>query len=130
MSDEQLAQVKEYTKILNQTITDDDNDLLDFVVDEVVDRVKIYLNATDLDAALNRVIARIVANIFNQSKNSQSTSEPESAISSVSDNGQSVSYKNEVKNYLTTATDNELFTGFESLLKRYRRINVVARKRD
>lgn len=130
MSDEQRAQIEDYAKKLNQTIADDDSDLLDFVVSEVADRVMLYLNDDHIDEQLNRVIARIVSGIFNQTKASQSSSSPDLAISSVSDNGQSVSYANEVANYLSTTTDNELFTGFEALLNRYRRINVVSRERE
>lgn len=129
MSDEQRIQIEDYAKKLNSTIADDDSDLLDFVVSEVADRVMLYLNDDHIDEQLNRVIARIVSGIFNQTKSSQSSSSPDLAISSVSDNGQSVSYANEVANYLSTATDNELFTGFETLLNRYRRINVVSRER-
>ena len=130
MSDEQRIQIEDYAKKLNSTITDDDSDLLDFVVSEVADRVILYLNDDHIDEQLNRVIARIVSGIFNQTKASQSSSSPDLAISSVSDNGQSVSYANEVANYLSTTTDNELFTGFEALLNRYRRINVVSRERE
>lgn len=130
MPDEQRIQIEDYAKKLNSTITDDDSDLLDFVVSEVADRVMLYLNDDHIDEQLNRVIARIVSGIFNQTKASQSSSSPDLAISSVSDNGQSVSYANEVVNYLSTTTDNELFTGFETLLNRYRRINVVSRERE
>ena len=130
MPDEQRTQIEDYAKKLNSTITDDDSDLLDFVVSEVADRVMLYLNDDHIDEQLNRVIARIVSGIFNQTKASQSSSSPDLAISSVSDNGQSVSYANEVVNYLSTTTDNELFTGFETLLNRYRRINVVSRERE
>ena len=129
MSDEQRIQIEDYAKKLNSTITDDDSDLLDFVVSEVADRVMLYLNDDHIDEQLNRVIARIVSGIFNQTKASQSSSSPDLAISSVSDNGQSISYANEVANYLSTTTDNELFTGFETLLNRYRRINVVSPER-
>lgn len=129
MPDEQRMQIEDYAKKLNSTITDDDSDLLDFVVSEVADRVMLYLNDDHIDEQLNRVIARIVSGIFNQTKASQSSSSPDLAISSVSDNGQSISYANEVASYLSTTTDNELFTGFETLLNRYRRINVVSPER-
>lgn len=130
MSDEQRALIEDYAKKLNSTIAEDDGDLLDFVVSEVADRVMLYLNDDHIDEQLNRVIARIVSGIFNQTKASQSSSSPDLVISSVSDNGQSVSYANEVANYLSTTTDNELFTGFETLLNRYRRINVVSPERE
>lgn len=43
-------------------------------------------------------------------------------------NGQSVGYTNGVANCLYTTTDDELSAGFEALLNRYRRINIVSRK--
>ncbi|MBR3169203.1 hypothetical protein IKF23_02065 [Candidatus Saccharibacteria bacterium] len=91
-----------------------------------MDRVLVYLNDTALDEALERIVARIVSGIFNQTINSKDSTNSDSAISSVSDNGQSVSFSNEVKNYLATTEDNELFAGFSKLLARYRRINVVS----
>ena len=66
MPDEQRMQIEDYAKKLNSTITDDDSDLLDFVVSEVADRVMLYLNDDHIDEQLNRVIARIVSGIFNQ----------------------------------------------------------------
>ena len=127
MPQEQLDRIKGYVKTVNTTAADDSyNDLLEFVISEVVDRVLIYLNDTTLDEALERVVARIVSGIFNQTINSKDSTNSDSAISSVSDNGQSVSFSNEVKNYLATTEDNELFAGFSKLLARYRRINVVS----
>ena len=127
MPQEQLDRIKEYVKTVNTTAADASYDtLLEFVINEVVDRVLIYLNDTALDEALERVVARIVSGIFNQTINSKDSTNSDSAISSVSDNGQSVSFSNEVKNYLASTEDNELFSGFSQLLARYRRINVVS----
>ena len=64
--------------------------------------------------------------LFNISNDNKTSTESDQAISSVSDNGQSVSYSNEVKNYLASTEDNELFAGFAKLLAPYRRINVVS----
>ncbi len=127
MSDEQLIRIKGYVATMNDAAADVAHaSLLEFCIAEVCDRVLLYLNDTVLDEALERVIARIVSGIFNQTSNSKSSTEADSAISSVSDNGQSVSFSNEVKNYLATTEDNELFAGFSKLLARYRRINVVS----
>ena len=127
MPDEQLTRIRELVKVLNKTASDDSNkDLLDYCINEICGRVLLYLNTKTLDEALERIVARIVSGIFNQSVNNQNSTAPDVAISSVSDNGQSVSYSNEVKNYLATADDNELFAGFTKLLARYRRINVVS----
>ena len=124
MPEEQLTRIKTYTTTINSTITD--ANLLDYVAKEVCERVLIYLNADTLDESLERIVARIVSGIFNQTKTNQNSSEPDLAVSSMSDNGQSVSFSENLKNYLATTDDNELFSGFSKLLARYRRINVVS----
>ena len=127
MSPEQLDRIKGYVKVIDNAASDASaNALLEYCINEVYDRVLLYLNDTNLDEALERVVARIVSGIFNQTTNSKTSTESDQAISSVSDNGQSVSFSNEVKNYLATTEDNELFAGFSKLLARYRRINVVS----
>lgn len=127
MSQEQLDRIKGYVKVIDDAASvASANALLEYCINEVYDRVLLYLNDTTLDEALERVVARIVSGIFDQTTNSKSSTESDSAISSVSDNGQSVSFANEVKNYLATTEDNELFAGFSKLLARYRRINVVS----
>ena len=127
MSPEQLDRIKGYVKVIDNAASDASaNALLEYCINEVYDRVLLYLNDTTLDEALERVVARIVSGIFNQTTNSKTSTESDLAISSVSDNGQSVSFSNEVKNYLATTEDNELFAGFSKLLARYRRINVVS----
>ena len=127
MSPEQLDRIKGYVKVIDNAASDASaNALLEYCINEVYDRVLLYLNDTTLDEALERVVARIVSGIFNQTTNSKTSTESDQAISSVSDNGQSVSFSNEVKNYLATTEDNELFAGFSKLLARYRRINVVS----
>lgn len=125
MDDQQKEQIKNYVEILNSTVENDD--LLDFVIDLTVDRVLIYLNEDKLNPKLNRVVAQAVVGVYNKTNNERSNSgAPEQAISSISDNGQSVSYSSKVKSYLGSASDDELFSGFESLLKPYRRVNVVS----
>lgn len=127
MSGEQLNRIKDYVKTINETASEVEMDgILTYTINEIYDRVLIYLNDTALDEALERIVARIVSGIFNQTVNSKSSTQSDSAISSVSDNGQSVSFSNEIKNYLASTEDNELFAGFSKLLARYRRINVVS----
>lgn len=127
MTNEQKTRIEGYVKKLNDAANVAANaDLLDFTTDEVADRVLLYLNSEILPEDVERIVARIIAGIFNQSLNAKSSTSADMAISSVSDNGQSVSFANEVKNYLASADDNELFAGFSKLLARYRRIDVVA----
>ena len=119
----QETRIKEYAKLLNNKI--EDGDLLDFVTLEVVDRVLVYLNDNELDTKLERIVARIVSGIFTESMES-TDGELAHNISSVSDNGQTISYSDKVKSYLVSTDDSELFSGFSKLLAPYRRVNVAS----
>lgn len=119
----QEARIKEYAKLLNDKI--EDGDLLDFVTLEVKDRVLVYLNDEILDAKLERIVARIVSGVFTESLENKD-GELEHNISSVSDNGQTISYSDKVKSYLVSTDDSELFSGFSKLLAPYRRVNVAS----
>ncbi|MDO4979155.1 MAG: hypothetical protein Q4E47_03325 [Candidatus Saccharibacteria bacterium] len=125
MSDEQLARIKEYVSAINKKATDDE-DLLEYAICEVFDRVLLYLNVDELAENLERIVARVVSGIFNQTFNSLETTQADSAINSMSDNGQSISYSNEIRNYLSSTDDNEVFASFTKLLAPYRRINVCS----
>ena len=119
----QETRIKEYAKLLNDKI--EDGDLLDFVTLEVKDRVLVYLNDEVLDTKLERIVARIVSGVFTESLESKD-GELEHNISSVSDNGQTISYSDRVKSYLVSTDDSELFSGFSKLLAPYRRVNVAS----
>ena len=119
----QETRIKEYAKLLNDKI--EDGDLLDFVTLEVKDRVPVYLNDEVLDTKLERIVARIVSGVFTESLESKD-GELEHNISSVSDNGQTISYSDKVKSYLVSTDDSELFSGFSKLLAPYRRVNVAS----
>ena len=119
----QDIRIKEYAKLLNDKI--EDGDLLDFVTLEVKDRVLVYLNDEVLDTKLERIVARIVSGVFTESLESKD-GELEHNISSVSDNGQTISYSDKVKSYLVSTDDSELFSGFSKLLAPYRRVNVAS----
>ena len=131
--DEQINRIKEYLCVLNQaldTIEYNHIGLIDFIILEVIDRVCLFLNRKDVPKRLERIIANIVNTNLGKAlaiiDNDDAISPmPEQAISSISDNGQSISYTNEVKRYFTSATDEEVFAGFTSLLSRYRRVSVV-----
>lgn len=119
----QETRIKEYAKLLNDKI--EDGNLLDFVTLEVKDRVLVYLNDEVLDTKLERIVARIVSGVFTESLESKD-GELEHNISSVSDNGQTISYSDKVKSYLVSTDDSELFSGFSKLLAPYRRVNVAS----
>ena len=119
----QETRIKEYAKLLNDQIVD--GDLLDFVTLEVIDRVLVYLNDDELDTKLERIVARIVSGIFAESSNN-SSGDLAHDIKSISDNGQTISYSDQVKSYLVSKDDEELFSGFSKLLAPYRRVNVAS----
>ena len=125
-----IAKIKEYLLIINPEI-DIASDLVNFVIGEVIDRVQLYLNSEKLPAHIERILANIVnTGLAKVQASISNNGEVEQAITSVSDNGQAISYANEVRKYFTTVSDEELFTGFASLLSRYRRIKVVHPKKN
>lgn len=128
--DDKIANIKKYLKIINSNIDNIDKDLIDFVINEVLDRVQLYLNSETIPTKTERILANVVNNGLKKClKDKELSSEDSTAVNqvvtSISDNGQSISYANEVTRYFTTVTDEELFTGFTSLLSRYRRVKVV-----
>lgn len=125
---DQKARIVKYVKTFNKTIDEKDENLLDYAVETVIDRTLLYLNRNELNPIFERVVADVVGGIFTKYKTNENNEGTDQAIRSVSDNGQSISYDNEIKNYLVNSADNELFSGFSGLLNRYRRVNVVSYK--
>ena len=138
MDDTQIARIKGYLKIINTNIDNIEQQhagLIDFCINEVGDRVQLYLNSNVIPTRIERILANIVNTGLKKCLkeieiSSEGTNAVDQAISSISDNGQSISYANEVTKYFTTATDDELFTGFSMLLSRYRRVKVVYPKNN
>ena len=131
--EEKLSRIKDYLGILNQgldTIEYNHTGLIDFVILEIVDRVCLYLNREDIPQRVERIIANIVNSNLGKvlaiiDNDDELSPMPQQVISSISDNGQSISYVNDVKKYFASARDEEVFSGFSSLLSRYRRVSVV-----
>lgn len=133
---ETVNNIKKYLSVINkqvETIEKDNAGLIDFVINEVIDRVELYLNSETIPTKIERVLSSIVNNGLKKCLKDIEISKEDSTtvdqvITSISDNGQSISYANEVTKYFTTSSDEELFTGFTGLLSRYRRIKVVYSK--
>lgn len=123
MSPDQKSRIRGYVKTLNSKIENDE--LLDFAIEDCVGRVKLYLFEDKLAENLERIVASIVAMNYSRLADFSINGSEERQISSISDNGQSVSYSNE-KRTLATVKDDELFIGFEAVLRSHRRINVVS----
>lgn len=131
--DDIIANIKKYLKIINNnidTIEEKNKGLLDFAIGEVLDRVQLYLNSDTIPTKLERILANIVNTGLKKCLkeieiSKEDNTSVDQVVTSISDNGQSISYANEVTKYFTTASDEELFTGFSTLLSRYRRVKVV-----
>lgn len=128
--DDMIANIKKYLKIINPNTETMNGELVHFAIAEVLDRVQLYLNSETIPTKLERILANIVNTGLKKClKDIDLSNEDKTAVdrvvTSISDNGQSISYANEVTKYFTTVSDEELFTGFTSLLSRYRRVKVV-----
>lgn len=121
MTDEQKTTVKGYVTKLNSDI--DEGELLDLVVDTVSDRVLLYLNTTEVADTMLTSIAQVIVGVYKHSQAGGTGADQ--SVASVSDNGQSISYRVSPTQYLASANDQELFTGFERLLAPYRRVHVI-----
>lgn len=116
----------EYLRIINKS--DIEEELRDFIVESTIDRIKLYLNNDKLPKILERPIAQIISTNIDKAIRQNEISKDgdvDRAITSVKDNNQSVNYSNELTRYFSSLADEELFSGFTSLLNRYRRIKVV-----
>lgn len=132
-----VEKIKTNLKIINRKIDQiekNNPDLIEFVIQTTIDRVELYLGC-ELPEKLERILSQVVNNGLKKClKEIEISEEDDTAvdqvITSISDNGQSISFSNEIIKYFTTSSDEELFTGFTSLLSRYRRIKVVYPKNN
>lgn len=127
--DQFISKLKEKLKVVN-SITEN-NDLVDFLSLEMADRLSLYLNLDttnklQYDERLVSISVRVVSSLLQEAKDKVAGSNTETKIQSISDNGQTITFSNIAKNYIATASDNELFGGVANILKPYRRCNVVS----
>lgn len=124
--DELIADIKTNLNIINKNLKDVDDELIDLAILLTLERIKLYLGCDDVPTRLVLITTEIVNSVIKKLKKSiELSNNVDVAISSISDNGQSISYANTVTNYFNTASDNEIFGGFTTVLSRYRRIKVV-----
>ena len=130
--DDFIEQLIESTKTINQASNEDEDlELVEYVCQEITDRLSLYLNLRKpevFDERLVRVGARLCSGVFTQTKTNIAGISADTDIKSLSDNGQSITFGDSAKNYLATVSDGELFSGCAELLKPYRRIHVVSRE--
>lgn len=136
--DAQKANIKAYALIINPLLTDDD--LLDFVIDSVVERALIYMNRLQLDddditdfysdeedapailpSELERTLAQVVVGAYRTAQGSNTNAKE---VTSISDNGQSVSYGEKMMSLLN-GDEAEIFSNSIEMLKKYRIPSVI-----
>ncbi len=144
--DEIIARIKAYSIVRNPSMKPDD--FLDFVVNDVVDRTLAYTFRERLIAGYEQDLIdfpdpgdddkefwdvydsypipvrleRMLAGIVNQSYKTiinQNTAET-GAVGSLSDNGQSISFTEQLQQYYGVQTDAEVFASSLKILDKYR----------
>lgn len=131
--DEVIERIKEYVLVLEPEIEQDE--LLDFVVQEVVDRVLVYTNRGQLIAdfeeddelyahpvpnTLERPIARIVKQVFKTN-----SADGGREVTSIKDGQQSITFGDRVEHYLSSSMDAELFVSIKPMLDKFRIPTIV-----
>lgn len=151
--DDTIERIKEYVLIVDSTL-DDDNDLLDFTIASVVDRVLAYTNRQQLVAGyedflentfysgnyivdrngeyqpvlpIPTEIERAIASVVCSAYRTQVNSNTATTgnITQVNDNGQSISYGDGLATYFTSKSDAELFSSIKGLLDNFRIPTIV-----
>ena len=121
---EQIEKIKKSVCALNSDIVQ--NEIFDFNVKEIIDRILNYTNRKELPVELERIIAKAIINIYKKIENEQNNNgEEEKEISSISDNGQSISFSDKVKTYMINSSDDDLFFGFLTQINRFIKVKVV-----
>ena len=95
---------------------------IDFEVEEMVDRVILYTKMTAIPLELERILAKTIVSLAKDKE--YLSSEETGEISSVSDNGQSISFKDKSKSRTIRETDLDILDGIREILDKYRKVEV------
>jgi len=98
-----------------------DPDLLDYAIDELLSRTMIYLN---MDSVPQKFEMSLV-NILVSQMALYASDASESNLKKIEDNGQAVTYGEQLLNFFATQSDNIIFSGTAGVLGRYRLASVV-----
>lgn len=125
MYEENIERIKGYVLILNPDL-EEKEDLLDFLCASVVDRFILYTNRMQLEEEerVPEEVERILANTIVGVARTVSEGYAQS-VQSASDRGQSVSFSNQLANYLSSDDESKIFLGSLDLLNKFRLANVV-----
>lgn len=112
-----VQEVKDYVQVLDSSLTLDENDKQ---IELILNRVRVYLNRKDIPFVLAGTVAEMIVENSKMVKKNE-----EDVISSISDNGQSISFSNRVFSSMITQKDVELFGSHTSILNRFRKVGVI-----
>jgi hypothetical protein len=103
----------------------DPDTMTDEYIEEVFDYDGSFYNGAvpcPIPVNLRRALARVVVQMYKTVVSNVEASTP--AVDTLSDNGQSVKYKDTVQSYLSTQTDTEVFGGLTEILNKFRMATV------
>ncbi|MBK2401750.1 hypothetical protein PT067_08205 [Erysipelothrix rhusiopathiae] len=112
---EMVQEIKKYLQVLEPNIT-----ITDVQIDMILNRIKVYLNRSDIPFILSSTIAEM---IIEQAKMNRKNDDD--TISSISDNGQSISFSNKVFQSMMSQKDVDLFASHTAILNRFRKVGVI-----
>lgn len=118
---ESRNKIKEYIIMIKPDI---ENSGLDFYIEELIERVLSYINRKELPETLYRTLAKSyveqekLIKVYNEAEHGE--------VASVSDNGQSISYKSKKESMDIENIKNNVLNNIESILDQYKKkIKVV-----
>lgn len=106
---------------------DSGHEVSDFDIEEMIERVLIYTNRTELPTELERILAKQLYKI-DQDKRMLANNEV-GEVSSISDNGQSISYSSINNKRRILSNDLYLLEGLEPILDRYKLVRVFKQEK-
>ncbi|WZU00619.1 hypothetical protein MGH68_13870 [Erysipelothrix sp. D19-032] len=110
-----VQEIKDYVKVL-----DSDLSLNDKHIEMMMNRTKVYPNRKDIPFILASTIAQMLVEQSDMTKKNA-----DDIVSSISDNGQSISFSNKVYQSLISQTDAQLFGSHTAILNRFRKVGVI-----
>ena len=130
--------IKSFVQIMDSDISDDD--YLDLMIDDVISRFIIYTNRLQLldddednyEDVIPQIIESTLAKVVVEVHKSVSelVDADTNRISSMSDGQQSVSYAQGVQQFLSSASDADIFSSAKGLINKFRIPTVVKANED
>lgn len=115
--EETIEKIKKYVLQLNKNIED-----IDFKVGEMIDRVLAYTRRNSIPIELERIIARTIVSLENDRKSLETSENGE--IATVSDNGQSISFKSKADSRQINKSELDILEGIRPILDNYKLAKV------